>query len=167
MPSTMKLIRLVLSAAAVVVLFGCGAAPTTATTSVPDLPAARATALTLFVAGPAGHWGSCAGAAVACPLTASVQARLDALRSQLYFSDGGGCGEDYITATQNGFNNAPQVLSADAATNGSVTVVMQRDLGGKPNLSAVMTETNGKWLASDLASGTGPSASIFSVKPNC
>jgi hypothetical protein len=30
-----------------------------------------------------------------------------------------------------------------------------------------MTLQNGVWLATDLASGTGPSASIFSAKPNC
>jgi len=113
---------------------------------------------------------SCEGAGVACPLTATVQARLDALTSQDYFGDApplGVCSEDYITATQNGFNNAPEVLSAVAGSNGSVTVVILRDLGGKPNLTAVMTETNGTWLASDLASGTGPSASIFSAKPSC
>jgi hypothetical protein len=50
--------------------------------------------------------------------------------------------------------------------NGGVTVVIQRT-PGRSNLTAVMTETSGTWLASDLASGTGPSASIFSAKPNC
>jgi hypothetical protein len=189
MPSTMKFIRHLFSAAAVVVLVGCGAATTTATTSVsvspspasahpgaspvasptPDLGAASAAALKLFVAptSPGANWGPCSNSGwAACPLTTQVEARLDALRSQRYFSDGGGCGEDYITATQNGFNNAPQVLSAVAGANASVTVVIQRRLG-QPNLTATMTETNATCLASDLASGIGPSASIFSAKPNC
>jgi hypothetical protein len=30
-----------------------------------------------------------------------------------------------------------------------------------------MTKQNGTWLASDLASGAGPAASIFSTNPNC
>jgi hypothetical protein len=30
-----------------------------------------------------------------------------------------------------------------------------------------MTPENSTWLATDLASGTGPSSSIFSAKPNC
>jgi hypothetical protein len=189
MPPTMKFIRPLFAAAAVLALVGCGAATTTTSVSVspspasaspsaspvasptPDLGAASAAALTLFVEDPslAGHWGSCEGAGVACPLTAQVQARLDALRTQGYFGDApplGVCAEDYITGTQNGFNNAPQVLSAVAGANGSVTVVIQRVLG-RPNLTAVMNEINGTWLASDLASGTGPSASIFSAKPNC
>jgi hypothetical protein len=47
-----------------------------------------------------------------------------------------------------------------------VTVVIKRGLP-PPNLTAAMTLANGIWLASDLASGTGPMASILSAKPNC
>jgi len=35
------------------------------------------------------------------------------------------------------------------------------------NFTATMVDGNGAWLATDLASGTGPSASIFSSRPNC
>jgi hypothetical protein len=65
---------------------------------------------------------------------------------------------------------APVVVSAIPKTDGSVTVVIHRaGLGGavSPNLTAVMTDENGTWLATDLASGTGPDASIFSASPNC
>ncbi len=46
---------------------------------------------------------------------------------------------------------------------------MIRGLGGtgSPNLTAVMIDEDGTWLANDLASGDGPGASIFSVSPNC
>ena len=183
MPPTMKFIRALLSVAAVVALVGCGG--TTATTSVSsptqasatpnatqvDVAGAQRAAMGLFVAdpsGPAGHWVACSNSDnwAACPLSATVKARLADLISRGYFGDVGGCGEEYISHTQNGFNNAPMALSAVAEANGSVIVVIQRT-PGQPNLTAVMTETNTTWLASDLASGTGPSASIFSAKPNC
>jgi hypothetical protein len=93
---------------------------------------------------------------------------LASLTSRGYFADvpPGKCGEEYISGTQNGLNQAPTVLSALAESNGSVTVVIQR-ASGQPSLTAVMTEQNSRWLASDLASGSGPSASIFSAQPNC
>src|SRR5438445_7993282 len=80
-----------------------------------------------------------------------------------------GCGEEYISGTQNGFNNAPQVLSVVPGANGGVAVVIQRSTANprSPNLTAVMTVEGGKWLASDLASGTGANASIFAAKPDC
>jgi hypothetical protein len=99
-------------------------------------------------------------------MTPAVNARLIVLKSGGYFSDAGGCGEDYISAGQNGLNTAPIVSSVVADANGSVTVVIQRG-PARPDLTAVMTGEGSTWLASDLASGTGPSASIFSAKPNC
>jgi len=94
---------------------------------------------------------------------------LASLTSRGYFADvpPGKCGEEYISGTQNGLNQAPTVLSTLAESNGSVTVVIQRGPSSPPNLTAVMTDQNGTWLAADLASGMGASASIFSVQPNC
>jgi len=95
--------------------------------------------------------------------------RLNYLSSIGYFGDAppsGVCGEDYITGTQNGLFVAPQVVSAVANASSSVTVVIQRG-PPPPDFTATMTLENGLWLASDLASGTGPAASIFSAKPNC
>jgi hypothetical protein len=145
----------------------------TAAAPIPvDVAGAQRAAQALFVEDPSlpGHWGACSSTDnwVACPLSATVKARLAALESSFYFSDAspGSCGEEYISGTQNGLNNAPHVLSAVAEGNGSVTVVIQRG-PSSPYLTAVMTMQNGTWLASDLASGTGPAASIFSAKPNC
>jgi hypothetical protein len=146
--------------------------PPVSTPTPVDVAGAEQAALGLFVADPAlsGHWVACSNSDnwAACPLSAAVKARLADLISRLYFSSGpsGHCGEEYISGTQNGFNNAPKVLSAVAGSNGSVTVVIERG-PSQPNLTAVMTIENGMWLASDLASGTGPSASIFSAMPNC
>jgi hypothetical protein len=135
-----------------------------------DVAGAQRAALGLFVADPSfpGHWNACSNVDywAACPLSATVKARLADLTSRGYFSDGGGCGEEYISGTQNGMWNAPKVLSAVAGANGNVTVVIQRG-PSRPALTAVMTKENGTWLASDLASGTGPAASILSAKPNC
>ncbi len=159
--------------------------PTTATTGVStptptfatgssatpvDVAGAQLVALGLIVADPSlsGHWVACSNAGnwAACPLSVAVKARLADLTGKGYFGDGTGCGEEYISGTQNGLNNGPKALSAVVGANGSVTVVIQRGLS-QPNLSAVMTTESGTWLASDLASGTGSSASIFSAKPNC
>ena len=178
----------VLSVATVVAMAGCGArtpsaatssAVTTSPTSIatvspsPDIPSARAAALTIFYGLPnqkSEVWGPCSQRAsnfADCPFTASVVTRLNHLSSVGFESDGpGGCGEDYITGTQNGMRTAPQVLSAVSGADGNVTVVIQRG-PATPNLTVTMTLQNSKWLASDLASGTGPSASIFSAKPNC
>jgi hypothetical protein len=185
----MKFFGALLPLAAVVALVGCGATsatssvssptPTSATPSAtpvpsptPDVAAARTGALTIFFALPGQTpevWVPCSARAsnfAECPFSAAVIARLNYLSSLGFGGDATGCGEDYITGTQNGLNTAPQVLSAVADANGSVTVVIQRG-PPPPNFTVTMTLENGLWLASDLASGTGPAASIFSAKPNC
>lgn len=60
----------------------------------------------------------------------------------------------------------PQVLSAVADANSNVTVIIQRG-PPPPDFTVTMSRENGKWVATDLASGTGPAASLFSAKPNC
>ncbi len=178
MDHTPSFLGALLSAAAAVTLAGCGAsiAGTTASTATPtptptpNVTAAEQAALRLFVADPSlsGRWNPCSNSDnwAACPMSAAVKARLADLISKGYFSDTGACGEDYITGTQNGLNSAPTVLSGVAGGDGSVTVVIQRGPGG-PNLTAVMAQQQGTWLASNLASGSGPAASLFSAKPNC
>jgi hypothetical protein len=171
----------VLLVVAAVMLAGCGAgiAATTgssvtpiATTSTPvaNVTAAEQAALHLFAADPAvpDHWYPCSNSDnwAACPMSAAVKMRLADLTSKGYFADFGGCGEEYVSGTQNGFNNAPTVLSGVASGDGSVTVVIQRG-PARPSLTAVMAQEQGTWLATDLASGNGPAASIFSAKPNC
>ena len=173
----MKGVRVLFLATGILALVGCGAV--TATPSVSgstptsvDVAGAQRAALTLFVADPSypGHWGPCLNSDnyAGCPLSGTVKARLTDLTSRNYFSSGPGghCGSDYITSTQNGMFNAPEVLSAVAESTGSVTVIIQR-VPSTPDLTAVMTKGNGIWLATDLAIGTGPSASIFSATPNC
>jgi hypothetical protein len=169
----MKVLRVLFLAAGATAMVGCGAATATpgASSSTPnpvDVAGAQRAALGLFVENPsyAGNWLPCGWNERTCPLSANVKARLVCLDSTRFGSDVNGCGEDYISGTQNGMFNAPKVLSASAENNGNVTVVIQR-IPLRPNLTAVMTEGNGVWLATDLASGTGPSASIFSAKPNC
>ena len=168
---------LLISAAAVVALVGCGTstATTSGTSPTPtaDVAGARTAALTIFFALPNQTpevWVPCSSRAAdfaACPFTAAVKARLAELSSKGFGSDvPPGCGEDYITGTQNGLNTAPQALSTVANANGSVTVVIKRG-SPPPDFTATMTNQNGTWLAADLASGTGPAASIFSTKPNC
>ena len=163
---------------AVAVLVGCGATTGTTTVSSPtptpaDVASAKQAALGLFVADSStpNHWTACSNTDnwAACPLSPAVKARLADLTGKGYFGDVGGCGEDYISGTQNGFNNAPQALSAVAGANGAVAVVIQRSTANprSPNLTSIMTLEGGKWLASDLASGTGANASIFAAKPNC
>ena len=141
----------------------------------PDVEAARSAAATIIVPIPGsnGVWGGCAQLAsdfAACPFAPALIARLNDLSSSGYFGDAGPagvCGEDYLTATQNGLFAAPQILSATAEADGTVTVVIDRG-SPQPKLSVTMTqEMGGAWLATDLASGVGPSASIFSTKPNC
>ncbi len=171
-----KFFRALLPAVALVAFVGCGS-PTTSSASNPapssaGVAGARQAALGLFVKdGPPGHWNACSNSDnwAACPLSATVKARLASLTSRGYFADvpPGKCGEEYISGTQNGLNQAPTVLSTLAESNGSVTVVIQRGPSSPPNLTAVMTDQNGTWLAADLASGMGASASIFSVQPNC
>jgi hypothetical protein len=186
---TMKFARSLLSAVAVVTLVGCGAGSATVggsptPTSVPsaspvasptpDLDAARAAALKIIVPlpGTSGVWVGCTQVAsdfAACPFTAALIARLKQLSSSGYFGDAppsGVCGEDYLTGTQNGLFAAPQILSTTANPDGTVSAVIQRG-SSVPNLTATLSLDGSAWLASDLASGSGPSASIFSAKPNC
>jgi hypothetical protein len=100
-------------------------------------------------------------------LSPDVTVRLDALRHSGYFSDRT-CAEDYLTGTQNGLSAAPTVVSAHGDTGGTVTVIIRRPATPRaPDLTVVMTRRDGHWLATDLASGTGPSASIFAAKPHC
>jgi hypothetical protein len=172
-----KFFRALLPAVALVAFVGCGSPTTTSSASNPapgsaGVAGARQAALGLFVKdGPPGHWNGCSNSDnwAACPLSATVKARLASLTSSGYFADvpPGRCGEEYISGTQNGLNQAPTALSAVAQSNGSVTVVIQRGPSSPPNLTAVMTDQDGTWLATDLASGTGPSASIFSAQPSC
>jgi hypothetical protein len=190
MVGMMKFIGALLLLAALVALVGCGT--TSATSSVssptstsatpsatpvptptPDVAAARTAARSIIgpLPGTPGVWVACsqlAGNFAACPFAPVLSDRLNYLSSIGYFGDAppGVCGEDYITGTQNGLFVAPQVLSAVADTNGSVIVVIQRG-PPPPNFTFTMTLVSGLWLASDLASGTGPAASIFSAKPNC
>jgi len=182
MPPIKKFIRALLAAAALVALVGCSAATTSGSPSpsaspvaspTPDMAAARAAALKIIVPVPGATsvWGSCTQLAsdfASCPFTPALIARLKDLSSTGYFGDAppGACGEDYITGTQNGLFVAPQILSSTADPDGSVMVVIRRG-PPPPDLTATMTMQNGQWLASDLASGTGASASIFSTKPNC
>jgi hypothetical protein len=173
----------VLWAVTLVAVAGCGATTATSVSSptatpaaspTPNATAARSAAGTIIVPlpGTSDVWGGCTQVAsnfAACPFAPALIARLNSLSSTGYFGDvppAGVCAEDYITGSQNGLFVAPQILSATGETNGTVTVVIER--GSSPrDLTATMTLENGVWLATDLASGTGPSASIFSAKPDC
>jgi len=175
MPPTMKLIRALMSVSAVMFLVGCGSPASNVSGSTPtpvDVAAAKQAAMGLFVADPSlsGHWVACSNSNnwAACSLSATVRARLATLTSTGYFADAppGKCGEEYISGTQNGLSQAPTASSAVPESNGSVSVIIQRG-PSSPNLTAVMTDQNGTWLATDLASGTGSSASIFSAQPSC
>ena len=160
-------------------------APSTATTAVGTTPAPAAStptgdmtaavqaALGLYEKQPrnpqdasAGYvWGPVSD--TTGHLSPAVTARLDALRGSGYFSDRA-CAEEYLTGTQNGLPAAPTVLSAHEDAGGTVTVVIRRPATpAPPDLTVVMTHRNGVWLATDLASGSGPSASIFATKPHC
>jgi len=166
--------RVLLSMAAVLILFACGNPPATAGPSPSPTPTdvaeAERTALGLFLVDPTvpNHWVACSNSDnwAACPLADAVKQRLAALTGQGFFGDAGGCGEEYLTGTQNGLDSAPVVVSATLRDDGMVSVVIRRATS-RPNLTAVMSLEGEAWLASDLASGTGPSASIFSAKPNC
>jgi hypothetical protein len=162
-------------AATTVALASCGSTTTAATSSptpTPDVAAASTAALTIFFAAPGQTpevWLPCSARGSNfgdCPFSAAVIAGLNHLTSIGFGGDATGCGEDYITGTQNGLNRAPQVLSAVPDANGSVTVVIERG-PPPPNFTVTMTRDNSRWVASDLASGTGASASMFSAKPNC
>ena len=167
--------RIPLLAMAVVMLCACGGPAGTTGGPSPsptptDVAEAERTALGLFLVDPTvpNHWVACSNSDnwAACPLADAVKQRLATLASQGFFGDAGGCGEEYLTGTQNGLDSAPAVVSATPSDDGKVSVVMSR-APSRPNLTAVMGLEGDAWLALDLASGTGPSASIFSTKPNC
>ena len=100
-------------------------------------------------------------------LSPDVIARLDALHRSGYFSDRV-CAAEYFTGTQNGLDKAPTIVSAHGDAGGTVTVVIRRPVTPvRPDLMLVMTRRNGVWLATELATGGGPSASIFAAKPSC
>jgi hypothetical protein len=127
----MKVLRDLFLAAGAKAMVGCGAATATpgASSSTPnpvDVAGAQRAALGLFVENPsyAGNWLPCGWNESTCPLSATVKARLVYLGSTDFGSDVNGCGEDYITGTQNGMFNAPKVLSASAENNANVTVVI-------------------------------------------
>jgi hypothetical protein len=152
--------------------------PSPAPSSQPvDVAAAEESALALFVRfpmvlnDPQAGYGWSGGPASASHMSAQVTTRLGELQRTGFFSDAaGGCGIDYISHTQNGLFIAPVVEWATVSADGSVTVVIHRQAGGAvvlPTLTATMTDDNGTWLAADLASGSGPDASIFSASPNC
>lgn len=153
-------------------------APATTTTSsaatqAGETAAAAQSALKLFEevsgnpqdASAGGVW--VAAKTAAAHLSPAVNARLATLRGSGYFGDQV-CAEEYLTGTQNGLSAAPRILSARRGADGTVTVVIRRPATpAPPNLSLVMTDRTGAWLAIDLASGSGPSASIFATKPHC
>jgi hypothetical protein len=151
-----------------------GSPPATRTEpSSGDVAAAVQSALGLFEKVPrkagdpaAGYlWGPAGDASA--HLSREVAGRLAALRSSGYFSDRV-CAADYFTGTMNLLEAAPSVVSARGESNGTVTVVIRRPASpAPPNLTLVMARRNGVWLATQLASGSGPSASIFAAKPNC
>jgi hypothetical protein len=161
-------------AVALVILAGCGgSSPAAATSPTPtpvDVAGAERSALGLFLIDPTApnHWVACSSADSwnACPLTGPVKDRLAALTTSGFFGDAGACAEEYISGAQNGLNSPPKVVSAQLEADGSISVVINRD-ASRPNLTAVMSPEGDAWVASDLASGTGPAASIFSTKPNC
>jgi Protein of unknown function (DUF4232) len=141
--------------------------------STADVAAARKAAATILVPQPGaqGIWSGCSQLASnfgRCPFSPQIIARLNQLSSTGYFGDAppGVCGEDYLTGTQNGLFTAPQVLSATSNNLGIVIVVIRRG-PPVPDFTATMSLISGHWLATDLASGTGSSASIFADKPNC
>jgi hypothetical protein len=120
---------------------------------------------------PSPVWSGCPQAAAdfaACPFSPTLVSRLQALSTSGYFSSTppGVCAEDYITGTQNGLSQDPTVLSSTLNADGTVSVVIRRGLP-PPDLTLTMSDTTGAWLAVDLASGAGASASVFSTHPNC
>jgi len=152
---------------------GTPSATAAATSTGGDETAAVAAALALFQKVPRNPQDASEGYAwqpvseTAGHLSPDVSARLEALRSSGYFG-ASVCAEDYLTGTQNGLAAAPTVVSAHSDPNGTVTVRIRRPATPPPpDLTVVMTRRNGHWLATDLASGSGSSASIFASKPHC
>ena len=161
-----------MTSATVTTAVGTTPAPA-ASTSSGDMTAAVQAALGLYEKVPRNRQDASAGyvwgpvSDTTGHLSPAVTARLDALRGSGYFSDRV-CAEEYLTGTQNGLPAAPTVVSARRDAGGTVTVVIRRPATpAPPDLTVVLTQRNGVWLGSDLASGSGPSASIFATKPHC
>lgn len=116
------------------------------------------------------HWQACTYIYVYrsgyCPLTTPVSTRLIQL---VNYIESAPCGEQYLSAAPFSSPDLPTFtfLAVHLESNGNVTIVIQRP-PARPDLTVTMTQQlDGTWLASDLASGTGPSSSIFSSPPNC
>ena len=177
MSSAPRFTRALLAVSAIAVLAACGTARPSASAgaqpslSPEDVDAASKAALTLFVQVAPNAWVPCPSTDryAACPLAPAVKDRLTALVSANYFysGPGGHCAGDFISNSTNGLQQAPRVVSAVAGANGNVTVVIERANTTIPNLTGVMARQDGKWVAVDLASGSGPNASIFATNPNC
>ena len=177
MSSPSRLIRALLSASAAVTLAACGAASPPAGSgsshSAVDVAGAKQAALTLFVQVDSNTnvWIPCPSSDgyATCPLSAAVKDRLVALDRANYFysGPGGRCAGDFISNSTNGLQKEPSVISAVAGSNGTVTVVIERANTSIPNLTAVMSREDQRWVAIDLQSGSGPSASVFATNPNC
>lgn len=174
MSSHVRFTHALVALSALAVLAACGT-PTPvssqSTLSPADIDAAKAAALTLFVKVDANFWAPCPSTDnyAACPLSKAVKDRLATLdRSNYFYSGPGGhCGGDFISNSTNGLQTEPRVVSALADASAHVTVVIERANTQIPELTAVMSKEGSKWLATDLASGSGPNASIFSANPNC
>ena len=152
---------------------GTPSATSAGTSTGSDVAGAVSSALALFEKVPRNPQDPASGyvwlpvSETAGHLSPDVTARLDALRSTGYFG-AGGCAEDYLTGTQNGLTAAPTVVSAHGDSGGTVTVLLRRPATPRPpDLTVVMARRDGQWLATDLASGQGSSASIFASKPHC
>jgi hypothetical protein len=152
---------------------GTPSATSAGTSTGSDVAGAVSSALALFEKVPRNPQDPASGyvwlpvSETAGHLSPDVTARLDALRSTGYFG-AGGCAEDYLTGTQNGLTAAPTVVSARCDSGGTVTVLIRRPATPRPpDLTVVMARRDGHWLATDLASGQGSSASIFASKPHC
>ena len=181
----------VLLLGSVLALTGCGgsvssgsstastpsASPTTSSAQPTPAPsvnvaAAVAAALHLYSRSPnnlndpsAGYiWSS---STLQMPVSTELRDRLVWLNNHDYFDDRH-CGEDYIDGNQVGLTRAPTAISATANSDGTVTVVIRGYLNNDyRDLTVVMSQIHGTWLATDLRRGTGTNASIFSTHPNC
>lgn len=152
-------------------------APTTSSARATPTPtvnvaAAVAAALRLYSRSPnnlndpsAGYiWSS---STAEMPVSTELRDRLVWLNNHDYFDDRH-CAEDYINGNQVGLTRAPKAISATPNSDGTVTVVIRGHLNNSyRDLTIVMSQIHGTWLATDLHRGTGPNASIFSTHPNC
>lgn len=149
-------------------------APTASATPTVDVRAAEAAALALFTRSPlnlndpsAGYVWSSFVPDPDLPFSAQVRERLAWLTRHDYFDDRH-CGENYMVGNQDGLFRAPKAVAATPGSGGAVTVVLRQYMGSEHrDLTVVMAQVHGTWLAVDLRRGTGPNASIFSSHPNC